>query len=56
MESQSARLVASEAPRREPSWLDKQLLRELDNGWRKAYLCYALALMLILGTALMVTL
>ncbi|CAE7586155.1 unnamed protein product [Symbiodinium natans] len=43
---------AEEPPR--ASWVDRQLLRELPNEWRVAYLFFALALMLVLGTGLMI--
>lgn len=37
-----------------PSWCDKQLLRELPIEWRRAYLFFALSLVLVLGTASMI--
>ncbi|CAE7403714.1 unnamed protein product [Symbiodinium pilosum] len=44
----------AEEPAARASWVDRQLLRELPNAWRVAYLFFALALMLVLGTGLMI--
>mmetsp|Transcript_35642 Transcript_35642/g.74158 ORF Transcript_35642/g.74158 Transcript_35642/m.74158 type:complete len:495 (+) Transcript_35642:35-1519(+) len=44
----------AEDPPARASWVDRQLLRELPNEWRVAYLFFALALMLVLGTGLMI--
>ncbi|CAE7334423.1 unnamed protein product [Symbiodinium necroappetens] len=49
-----AMMPPAEDPPARASWVDRQLLRELPNEWRVAYLFFALALMLVLGTGLMI--